>query len=69
VVSITHPDVPGGTGAFRIQRWSLKKDWSVEIQGQTVTDSMYDLDVGPKPIDALPAPLPPVFYPIPLGPA
>jgi hypothetical protein len=69
VVSITHPDVPTGTGKFRIQRWSLKKDWSVEIQGQTVTDSMYDLDVGPKPIDVVPAPLPPLFYPIPLGPA
>jgi hypothetical protein len=69
VVSITHPDVPIGTGKFRIQRWSLKKDWSVEIQGQTVTDSMYDLDVGPKPIDVVPAPLPPLFYPIPLGPA
>jgi hypothetical protein len=68
VVSITHPDVPTGSGAFRIQRWSLKKDWSVEIQGQTVTASMYDLDVGPKPIDVAPAPLPPVFYPIPLGP-
>jgi hypothetical protein len=69
VVSITHPDVPTGTGAFRIQRWSLKKDWSVEIQGQTVTASMYDLDVGPKPIDVVPAPPPPLFYPIPLGPA
>jgi hypothetical protein len=69
VVSITHPDVPTGTGKFRIQRWSLKKDWSVEIQGQTVTDSMYDLDVGPKPIDVVPAPLPPLFYPIPLSPA
>jgi len=68
VVSITHPDVPTGTGKFRIQRWSLKKDWSVEIQGQTVTASMYDLDVGPKPIDVVPAPPPPVFCPIPLGP-
>jgi len=56
VVSLTHPDVPTGTGKFRFQRWSLKKDWSVEIQGQTVTDSMYDLDVGPKPIDVVPAP-------------
>src|SRR5579885_767866 len=69
VVSITHPDVPGGTGKFRIQRWSLKKDWSVQIEAQTVTDSMYNLDVGPKPVDVLPAPLPGLFYPIPLGPA
>jgi len=57
------------TMSFRIQRWSLKKDWSVQIEGQTVTDSMYDLDVGPKPMDVVPAPLPPLFYPIPLGPA
>ena len=69
VVSITHPDVPGGTGKFRIQRWSLKKDWSVQIEGQTVTDSMYDLDVGPKPMDVAPGPLPPLFYSIPLRPA
>jgi hypothetical protein len=69
VVSITHPDVPGGTGNFRIQRWSLKKDWSVQIEGQTVTPSMYDLDVGPKPMDVVPAPLPALYYPIPLGPA
>jgi hypothetical protein len=57
------------TMSFRIQRWSLKKDWSVQIEAQTVTDSMYDLDVGPKPMDVVPAPLPPLFYPIPLGPA
>jgi hypothetical protein len=69
VVSITHPDVPGGTGKFRIQRWSLRKDWSVQIEAQTVTDSMYDLDQGPKPADVTPAPLPGLFYPIPLGPA
>ena len=54
---------------FRIQRWSLKKDWSVQIEAQTVTASMYDLDVGPKPMDVVPAPLPALFYPIPLGPA
>ncbi|MCL4488672.1 MAG: phage tail protein, partial [Chloroflexi bacterium] len=69
VVSITHSDVPGGTGKFRIQRWSLRKDWSVQIEAQTVTDSMYDLDTGPKPADVAPAPLPGLFYAIPLGPA
>jgi len=68
VISITHPDVPTGTGKFRIQRWSLMKDWSVRIEAQTVTDSMYDLDVGPKPMDVVPAPLPGLFYPIPMGP-
>src|SRR5271166_1126286 len=57
------------TMSFRIQRWSLKKDWTVQIEGQTVTDSIYDLDVGPKPMDVVPGPLPPLFYSIPLGPA
>jgi hypothetical protein len=72
----TSPAPPGGTGlafqvitmCFRIQRWSLKKDWSVQIEAQTVTASMYDLDVGSKPMDVVPAPLPALFYPIPLGP-
>ena len=73
----TSPAPPSGTGmafkvitmCFRVQRWSLMKDWSVQIEGQTVTQSMYDLDLGPKPIDVAPAPLPALFYPIPLGPA
>jgi len=30
----------------------------VQIEGQTVTDSMYHLEVGPKPVDFMPAPLP-----------
>jgi len=50
----TSPAPPSGSGlpfqlitmCFRIQRWSLKKDWSVQIEAQTVTASMYDLDVG-----------------------
>jgi len=73
----TNPAPPSGTGlsfqvitmCFRIQRWTLKKDWSVQIEGQTVTQSMYDLDIGPKPTDVAPAPPPPIFYPIPFGPA
>jgi hypothetical protein len=54
---------------FRVQRWSLKKDWSVQLEGQTVTASMYDLDVGPKPVDVAPLPPSPIFYAIPAGPA
>jgi hypothetical protein len=57
------------TADFRIQSWRLHKDWSVTIIGKTVTASIYDLDVGPKPFDVTPAPLPALFYPIPLGPA
>ncbi len=68
VVSITHGDVPGGAGNFRIQSWRLKKDWSIEITAKTVTPSMYDLTTGPKPADVVPAPLPGMFYAIPLGP-
>src|ERR1035438_9066387 len=37
--------------------------------GKAVIVSMFALDVGPKPMDVVPAPLPPLFYPIPLGPA
>ena len=73
----TNPAPPSGNGltfhvitmCFRIQRWALKKDWSVQIDGQTVTASMYDTDVGPKPTDVVPAPLPPIYYATPSGPA
>ncbi len=68
VVSISHPDVPGGYGDFRIQSWRLNKDWSIDITARTVTPSMYDLTVGPKPADVAPPPLPGMFYAIPLGP-
>ena len=72
----TNPAPPSGTGlafhvitmCFRVQKWSLKKDWSVQLEGQTVTASMYDLDVGPKPVDVAPAPPSPIFYAIPAGP-
>jgi len=73
----TSPAPPAGTGlafqvitmCFRLEKWSLKKDWSIELQGKTVTASMYDLDVGPKPVDVAPAPMPSLFQPIPFGPA
>jgi hypothetical protein len=55
------------TNSFRIQKWSLNKDWSITIEGKTVTPSMYDLEAGPKPSDVLPKPLPVLFYPPPLG--
>ena len=72
----TSPAPPAGTNLsfrvvsmdFRIERWTLRKDWSVLIEGQTVTASMYDLDYGPKPLDVIPSPLPAMFFPIPLGP-
>ena len=72
----TSPAPPSGSGlafhvitmCFRVQRWALNKDWSVQIDGQTVTASMYDLDVGPKPLDVSPSPPAPLFYAIPFGP-
>jgi hypothetical protein len=67
VVSMTHPDVPGGYGDFRIQRWQLHRDWSISITARTVTPSMYDLDSGPKPVDVTPLPFPAYWYPTPDG--
>jgi hypothetical protein len=56
VCSMTHPDMPGGTGDFRVTGWRLNRDYSIEIQGRTTTDSMYDLVAGPKPADVVPEP-------------
>ncbi len=58
VCSMTHPDMPGGTGEFRVTGWRLNRDYSIDIQGRTTTDSMYDLVVGPKPADVVPSPVP-----------
>lgn len=58
IVSVTHPCAPGGYAKFRIQGWTLNNDWSVTITARSVTDSMYDLEVGPKPIDVQPPWLP-----------
>lgn len=58
VCSLTHDDMPGGTGEFRVQRWSLSPDWSVQIVGRTTTDSMYNYAIGPKPADVVPDPVP-----------
>lgn len=51
VCSLTHDDMPGGAGEFRVTRWRLNPDYSVDIEGQTTTDAMYDYTVGPKPAD------------------
>jgi hypothetical protein len=54
VCSLWHEDMPGGAGEFRVTGWRLLKDYSIEITGQTTTDSMYDLLVGDKPQDVVP---------------
>ena len=58
VCSMTHADMPGGAGEFRVVSWRLNKDFSIDVQGRTTTDSMYDLVAGPKPADVEPAPVP-----------
>ena len=58
VCSMTHADMPGGFGEFRVTSWRLNKDFSIDIQGRTTTDSMYDLVTGPKPADVVPDEVP-----------
>jgi len=58
VVSIADPDIPGGTMNFRVQSMRINRDWSVDLVGKTVTASMYDATVGPKPADVQPGPVP-----------
>jgi hypothetical protein len=58
VCSMTHPDMPGGSGKFRIVSWRLNPDYSIDVQGRTVTDSMYNLVDGPKPADVGAQPVP-----------
>ncbi len=58
VCSMTHPDMPGGYGEFRVTGWRMNKDFSIDIQGRTTTDSMYDLVAGSKPADVPASPVP-----------
>lgn len=60
VVSITDDAMPSGIGKARITKWKLNRDYSIDLEATTVTDSMYDLLVGPKPAD-VPAPELPVL--------
>jgi len=67
VVSITHPDAPTGSGKFRVTGWRLNSDYSIDLQGRSVTDGMYDTAVGPKPADVVVSPIPPEFQQVPSG--
>ena len=58
VCSMAHADMPNGSGEFRVASWKLNKDYSIDIQGRTTTDSMYDLVDGPRPADVTSAPIP-----------
>ena len=35
-------DMPGGAGEFRATGWRLNNDYSIDAEGRTTTDSMYD---------------------------
>ena len=65
-LSITDPDVPGGSGVFRCTAWTLNPDMSIDMAVRTTTDSMYDLVVGPKAVDVPANEVPVEFYPFPL---
>lgn len=76
VVSVTHPDLPQHpdvatphTWKYRVERVAIHRDYSITLTGRSVTASMYNYDVGPKPMDVSPLPVPPLFRSIPLGPA
>ncbi|MBL8227259.1 MAG: hypothetical protein JNL98_02225 [Bryobacterales bacterium] len=63
VCSMAHTDMPNGSGEFRVTGWKLNRDYSIDIQGRTTTDSMYDLVDGPKPADVEASPVPDeIFY-------
>jgi hypothetical protein len=58
VCSLTHDDMPSGSGEFRVSGWRLNSDYSISIEGETTVDEMYDLSVGPKPADVVADPVP-----------
>lgn len=68
VCSMVHPRMPSGAGEFRITSWRLNSDFSIDIEGRTTTDSMYDLTVGPKPADVTSAAPAIEYYQTPDGP-
>ncbi len=64
-VSIDDDDVPGGQ-LFRVTKWTLNPDFSIDLAGRTVTDTMYDIVAGPKATDVPANTIPPEFFPEPL---
>lgn len=61
VCSLTHDEMPSGAGEFRVVRWRLNRDYSIDIEASSTTDSMYDLTAGPKPADVTADPVPSEF--------
>lgn len=69
ICSMDHPRLPNNRVEFRVIRWKLNPDWTVEISGSATCDSMYDYVFGPKPEDVLADPLRPPVWPMALGTA
>lgn len=59
ICSMTHERMPDGAGEFRVTGWRLNRDLSIDVEGKTTTDAIYDITAGPKPADVTPA-LPPI---------
>lgn len=45
-------------GEFRVAGWKLNKDYSIDVQGRTTHNDMYNLVAGPKPSDVMADPMP-----------
>lgn len=63
IVSLTHSWVPDGFIKGRVQKWTLNPDFSIDIECNVATDSMYFLDFGPKPEDVAAPPIIPEQLP------
>jgi hypothetical protein len=68
IVSLTHSALPyNGYSEGRVSRWAFNPDMSIDFQCSATTDDMYDLVVGPKPVDVAPPPPPPELLQSPTG--
>ena len=67
ICSLDHERLPNNRSEFRVVRWKLNPDWSIEISGSSTCDSMYNLAIGPKPADVPAEPGPPERFPASQG--
>jgi hypothetical protein len=63
IIAMNSPRLPNGYCEGRVQSWTLNPDFSIDIKAAATTDSMYALDVGPKPDDGPAAPIIPERLP------
>jgi hypothetical protein len=68
IVSLTHSALPyNGYAEGRVSRWALNPDFTIDLQCSSTVDDMYDLTVGPKPVDVPPPAAPPELLQPPIG--